>query len=440
MPELIPFKGYRYHAEKVKIQEVVAPPYDVISPDLQTRLYDKSPYNVVRLILGREDDRYRSAAEHFRTWQEQMVLVRDPEPSLYVLHQAFNGMNGESVTRKGFIALCRLEEFGKQMVLPHEKTLSKPREDRFKLFKATSSNFSQILSLYSDPEKEIDRSVNGVSKGEPVVDVVYDDVQNRLWRITDTGLIETIRKAMSDKQVVIADGHHRYETALAYRDFRRSQNPSHRGNELYNYVMMFFTNVDDENLLIYPTHRLVHSLSSIDEKEFLAQTDNYFIRREFKEWQSMMAALSSSSSPSFGLLMAGEPMVYLLSLKPSLSARKLITETLPDEVKELDVTILHSVILKGILGISWESQEQKQNLEYVREVNGALEALHNGSAQLAFLMNATKIQQVRAVAKAGYTMPQKSTFFYPKLLSGLVINKIDDSTPFPERESIPVRR
>ncbi len=426
MLSLIPFRGHRYNPDKTDIHDVVAPPYDVISEQLQSRLYERSPYNVVRLILGREEDRYRSAAEHFRRWQEENILVRDEEPSLYVLHQTFDGHRGATTTRKGFIALCRLEEFEKKIVLPHEKTLSKPREDRLKLFKATNSNFSQIFSLYSDPEKVVDRSVNGVAGTPPLLDVAYDDVQNRLWRISDPDVIGAVQKTMSEKQVLIADGHHRYETALAYRNFMQSNNAGHTGKERYNYVMMFFTNVDDENLAIFPTHRLVHSLPALDIKQVVQKLEMLFIRREFKERPALMAALRSSSVPAIGLLAAGETTASLLTLKPSHSARELVSESLPDEVKDLDVTLLHSVILRDILGISSEAQEQKKNIEYVRQPDEAYKALDNGSAQLAFLMNATKIQQVRSVAKAGYTMPQKSTYFFPKLLSGLVLNRMDE--------------
>jgi len=249
MPEIIPFRGFRYNQSKVDIHDVVAPPYDVIPPEQQERLYDRSPYNVVRLILGREADRYASSAATLKQWISEAILMRDPNPAFYVLHQEFGGDDGKPITRKGFVALCRLEEFEKKIVLPHEKTLAKPKEDRFKLFKATNSNFSQIFSFYSDPEKKIDRMLNGVAKTKPAIDVSYDDVRNSVWTVTDNDVIQNIRAAIAEKQVLIADGHHRYETALAYRDWMRSNAAHHTGRELYNYVMMFFTNVDDEGLV-----------------------------------------------------------------------------------------------------------------------------------------------------------------------------------------------
>ena len=425
MPEILPFRGLRYNQKKVDMYNVVAPPYDVISPQHQKRLYERSPYNVVRLILGREEDRYASAASFLKQWKHDEVLLPDGEPSFYLLHQTFQGRDDTTIVRKGMIALCRLEEFDKKIVLPHEKTLSKPREDRLKLMKSTGANFSQIFSFYSDPEKKIDHHFNGTSKTAPIMDVTYEDVQNQVWRISDSSVIRAVQDDLRSKQVLIADGHHRYETALEYRELMRSANPGQTGNEPYNYVMMFFTNVDDEGLVIYPTHRLVHSLPSFEPARFLEAVSRHFIVREFKDEEAAVSALESSSVPSFAVLMQGNPSIQMLSLRPASVPSEVVSDDVPDIVKQLDVTVLHSVILKDILGISPEAQVQKKNLEYVRDSQEAFQAVLKGSAQLAFVMNATKIQQVRDVAVSGYTMPQKSTFFYPKLLSGLVINDMN---------------
>jgi uncharacterized protein (DUF1015 family) len=425
MPEILPFRGYRYDLSRVDIQDVVAPPYDVISPQQQAQLYDKSPYNVVRLILGREEDRYASAAKYFLEWQDKGQLVRDKKPCFYALQQKFDGLNGKRITRKGFIALCRLEEFEKKIVLPHEKTLAKPREDRFQLFKATRANFSQIFSLYSDPEKRVDSSLNGATNKPPMVEVVFEDVENRIWMVEDEKSIAAMQRFLADKQVLIADGHHRYETALAYRDFMRSQNKKPSGREGYEYVMMFFTNLEDEGLVIYPTHRQVHSLTRFDAKQFLSRISEHFICREFKDRHTLVLALQSGSMKSFGLVLQGDPTFRLITLKPTALLAEIVRENGPREVRELDVTLLHSLILRDMLRISPEAQEQKLNLTYVKSIDEAIESTNSGKAQLAFLMNATKIEEVRAVAKAGFTMPQKSTYFYPKILSGLLINKLD---------------
>lgn len=426
MPEIIPFKGLLYNQTKVTMDDVIAPPYDVISPDHQQKLYERNPHNVVRLILGREEDRYASAAHHLQEWMKRSILVRDLKPAVYILCQTFTTVSGQTVTRKGFVALCRLEEFDKKIVLPHEKTLAKPREDRFKLFKATNANFSQIFSLYSDPEQYIDRMMNGFSKTTPVIDVTYEDVHNQMWRLHDAQAIKHIQNFLESKQVLIADGHHRYETALAYRDLMRSQNPKHTGNEPYNYVMMFFTNINDDSLVIYPTHRIVHSLQNFDRKQFLQDIQQHFLLREIKDEEMLMQAVASSPVRSFGLAVEGEQWLFLLSLKPTSVLQKIIKDSIPNEVKELDVSLLHSAVLRDILRISPEAQEQKLNIDYVRLAKDAFQAVRSKKAQMAFLMNATRIEEIRSVAKAGYTMPQKSTYFYPKLLSGLVMNLLSE--------------
>jgi uncharacterized protein (DUF1015 family) len=425
MPEIAPFRGIIYDTSRVKIESVVAPPYDVISREQQTRLYDRSPHNVVRLILGREEDRYAAAAQMFAEWQREGVLVRDVEPALYVVHQTFEHQKGGSVTRKGFIALCRLEEFDKNVVLPHEKTHAKPREDRLKLLRAARANFSQIFTLYADPEKAVDQVLSGIARTPPVIDVEFEDVQNNMWRVTDSSAIGQVRAFMHDQQVLIADGHHRYETALAYRDECRAKNPNHTGHEPYNFVMMFFTNIDDDGLVIYPTHRLVHSLLSFDASRFLTDLEGFFIVHEVKNLDALQDGLDSTPSCAFGLVIGAAPMFYLLTLKPAASLTSHIAEALPPQVKKLDVTVLHNVIIGGILGITTEAQEEKSNLDYVKDARRAVESVQSGTSQMAFLVNPTRMKQVREVAKAGFTMPQKSTYFYPKLLSGLVINSLE---------------
>ncbi len=426
MPEIIPFRGILYNQSRVPLADVVAPPYDVISAEQQAALYRANPYNVVRLILGTEEDRYTSAAEYFQRWLTEGILVRDEQPCFYLLHQTFDDRDGRTLTRKGFIALCRLEEFERRVVLPHEQTLAGPREDRLKLFRATNANFDQVFTLYSDPRKELDQLLNGNAKTPPVIDVLFDDVQHRVWRIQDEPTIRAIQAFLSERQVLIADGHHRYETALAYRNERRAANPHHTGNELYNYVMMFFTNIDDDSLVIYPTHRLVHSLNGFDRSSFLALLGEYFIVREFREYEDVAEGMKSSSATAFGIALHGDPLLYLATLKPAYTAQELVTDRMPEEVKQLDVSLLHSFILKRLLGISVEAQERKTNIDYVKDARQAVANVQAGQAQIAFLLNPTHIAQVRAVAKSGHTMPQKSTYFYPKLASGLVLHTLAD--------------
>jgi len=424
MPIIRPFRGIRYNQSAVNINTVVAPPYDVISPEQQDQFYDIDPHNVVRLILGREEDRYSSSAKAFDEWQKNGVLMREPAPALYPLVQTFRTAAGAVIQRKGFIALCHLEEFEKGIVLPHEKTLSKAKEDRFKLFKATNSNFSQIFSLYSDAAKKVD-GILGRSQSTPAaVDVTFENVRNQLWVISDAAAIENIAREMEPKQVLIADGHHRYETALAYRDLMKSNNPRHNGTELYNYVMMFFTNLDDEGLVIYPTHRVIHSLPKFDWNEFSSTIQEYFTMTEFPSREAMVRTLGDQAKYAYGIIAKGPAKFWIATVKNVLALKTLMPPNLPAEVKDLDVVLLHSYFLGGVLGISVEAQEKKLNIHYLQNVEDCESEVMKGVAQVAFIVNPTKIGQVRAVAKAGHTMPQKSTFFYPKLLSGLVLNKM----------------
>jgi len=378
------------------------------------------------LILGREEDRYSASAKSFNEWQAGGVLMREAQPAVYPLVQTFITTTGAVIQRKGFIALCHLEEFEKGIVLPHEKTLSKAKEDRFKLFKATNSNFSQIFGLYSDAAKKVDGLITPLCSRPAAVDVTFEDVRNQLWVINDGRETEKIAQEMQPKQVLIADGHHRYETALAYRDLMKSQNPKHNGTELYNYVMMFFTNLDDEGLVIFPTHRVIHSLPKFDWKEFSTTVQKYFTLTEFPSPEAMVKALGSLKQYAFGIIVKAASKYWIASLRDRASLDALIPSSLPDEVKDLDVVLLHSYFLGTVLSISVEAQEKKLNIHYIQSVDDCENEIVKGVAQVAFIVNPTKIDQVRAVAKAGHTMPQKSTFFYPKLLSGLVLNKMAD--------------
>ncbi|MFA5832550.1 MAG: DUF1015 domain-containing protein [Bacteroidota bacterium] len=424
MATIRPFRGIRYNQMKVNISNVVAPPYDVISPEQQNGYYDKDVHNVIRLILGREEDRYASAATTYEQWQASDVLLRELTPSIYPLVQTFKTTEGKEVRRKGFIALCHLEEFDKKIVLPHEKTLSKAKEDRFKLFKATKSNFSQVFSLYSDAEKKIDAYLNPVHSTFPVIDVEFESVRNQLWQISDVSVIENIAALMEPKQVLIADGHHRYETGLAYRDLMRSQNPNHTGKELYNYIMMFFTNLDDEGLVIFPTHRVVHSLPNYDGSALVATLQQHFDVQVYPTPDMMMNALKQYPKFAYGFVSKHSSKFFVASLKDPSTLNTLVPENLPQEVKSLDVVLLHNYILRNLLGISQEAQEKKLNIHYIQNVHECVDEVASGASQIAFFVNPTRIEQVRDVTKSSNTMPQKSTFFYPKLISGLVFNKM----------------
>ncbi len=422
MATLRPFRGLLYNPAAVNLAQVVAPPYDVISPELQMELYERDPHNVVRLILNRDADPYSSAAHAFRTWQSDGTLVKDDVPAFYYLRQSFPGPGGVTLTRSGCIGLCRLEEFSKQVVLPHEKTLAKPREDRLKLFQATESNFSQVFALYEDPEKALSSLVAVATEGSPFLDVTYDGIRNRLWKIHDPTVCGAISDFFDGRQILIADGHHRYETALAYRDVRRRQEPAASGEEPFNYVMMFLANSSDEGLVVLPTHRVLHSVPNFDASGLLESLRGSFTIESFPTPERMMRSLVDGGSGTLGMVLREHAAYHVLSLKPEIASSDFVQGEMPSVVKQLDVAVLHFGILRSLVGITTEAQEQKTNLDYMVDPQEAVGSVRKGYAQAAFLLNPTPVEQVYAVASAGHTMPQKSTFFFPKLLSGLVLH------------------
>ena len=415
MPEIKPFRGILYNNRKIRIADVVAPPYDVISPELQDELYERSPFNIVRIILAKEEDRYSRAAASFLRWKRKAVLINDSTPNIYVLSQSFTLPDGRQFTRRGFTVACRLEEFDRGLILPHEKTHSLPKEDRFRLFQATDTMFSQIFALYSDSGGVLERFLS--PSAEPDIDVTFDHVQNTLWRLNDPLASGAIAEFMQSQKILIADGHHRYETALRYSNAKRLNNPGHTGKEPYNFVPMHLSNMEDRGILILPIHRLVHSLPTFDQATFLEELKKYFHVRTKTSAAELLLVLRAQTESCFGLVLSGRPSFVLLELKDKAMVRD---RSKPNVYSDLDVVVLHSLILKTILRISEKAQEEKLYIDYVKDAEQAIRSVSNGKAQLAFLMNPTKIHQLGAVARVGMMMPQKSTYFYPKLLSGLV--------------------
>jgi uncharacterized protein (DUF1015 family) len=342
---------------------------------------------------------------------------------VYILEQTFPGLDGRSRTRRGFIAACRVDDFSAGTVLPHERTLSKPKEDRFRLMQATNTNFSQIFSIYSDPEGVVDAMLHSVVRSSPLLDVGFEGVSNRLWAARDAATIGLIGEAMKKRPVLIADGHHRYETALAYRDLMRIKSNTHSGEEPFEFTMMFFAGMDTDGLIVFPTHRLVHGLDRFALPEFLKNLERDFSIAHHDRVESLLSGLTAADRHSFGLV--SPEAFHLLRLREGAGLAALTGEEIPAEVRELDVTLLHSYIFERVLHINRDAQERKLNLDYVRTPEEVVDAVRNGRAQAGFLMNPTRLEQIRRVTRAGFTMPQKSTFFYPKLVSGLVINPLD---------------
>lgn len=443
MAKIAPFRALRYNLDRVEDPaKVMAPPYDVISADLQEDLYERSPHNVVRLILGKmeaaddeNNNRYTRAAGFFREWQEEDVLVRDEEPAIYLYDEEYAVEGIGTVVRKGFLALARLEDFASGVVKPHEKTLSGPKVDRLNLTKACSANFSPIFGLYADPCCVLEALTRDLRAGQADLEVADDDgVMHRLWQVTDPAIIDKARELLDSKSLFIADGHHRYETALNYRNLMREKVGKFTGKESFNYVLMYFANMEDQGMLIFPTHRLVHNLVDFRLTPFLASLNEFFdveVRdlkpEDAASRQEVRKILQQKGSKKDTLaLYAGSSSIYFLTLRDEKVMDRFFDEKASKALRTLDVSVLHRLVLEHLLGITSEAQERQTNLKYVKNFDEPFSAVRSGECQLAFLMNATRMSEVRDVANAGEKMPQKSTYFYPKLLTGLMINKIVD--------------
>ncbi len=438
MAKIVPFRALRYNLDQIgDPAAVMAPPYDVISPALQEHLYKRSPFNIVRLILGRTDlddnaeiNRYSRAAADFGAWQQQGVLARDDEPCLYLYDQTYTLEDGSTVTRKGFIALIRLEDFSSGVVKAHEKTLAGPKADRLLLTRACQANFSPIFSLYADPSCALE-SLGQQFKNTPPALAIDDDegVRHCLWPVDDSSFVHRVKDLLENKPLFIANGHHRYETSLKYRDEMRAAHPGFSGKEAFNYVLMYFANMEDQGITILPIHRVIHSLNDFSVDDFVQKlTDDFLVSEETINTSDCAAlaglqqrlAAAGQDRRTLGLYL-GNGRFLSLTLKNEKRMDQLFDPRTPSVLRTLDVSILHRLILEQYLQITAQAQEAQSNLRYCNGFNEPFAQIDRGEGQLAFLLNPTRMNEVRDVANAGEKMPQKSTYFYPKLLSGLVI-------------------
>ncbi len=422
--EIKPLNALVYNQEKINIKDVIAPPYDVISEKYRDELYQRSPYNITRLILSNAENPYNDAAESFHKWIEENILIKTDKPVILYLLQKYR-LNGKEITRKGFIARNKIEDFSTGNILPHEFTMSGPKEDRLKLTKACRANFSQIFMVYSDPEKQIENAVDISSN--PFIDVTDDNgVRNIVWKIEDEKTISLVENVLKDKTLLIADGHHRYETALNYRNFLGGN-----AGEA-NYVMSYFTNMDDD-LLIYPTHRIITKW--IEPYVLLETVKKYFDVKDYtftgankaEVKQEFLKAIETSSKDkiSMGLYMKNVNKFYLLALREDVNS--ILDEyNVPDVLKTLDLTVLHKVILTKELGFTEDEQMAQDGIKYIKVENEAFDMIDLSKAEASFIMAYPKIEDIKRISTAGYRMPQKSTYFYPKLLSGIVINPLQN--------------
>lgn len=439
MADILPFRAIRYNLDRVTASEVVTQPYDKISPAMQDRYYDANPHNLVRIILGRREPEdtpernvYTRAASYGREWLAGGILRQDSLPSLYPYCQHFTAPSGRSFERRGFIGLGRIEDYSAKVVFRHEQTLAKPKADRLELLRATRVHYEQLFLLYGDAGG-VDSLLRPTTQTKPALDVIDEyGVAHRVWQVSDASVIEAVREKMHDQKLVIADGHHRYETALNFRDeCRRAAGRNCDQQAPYEFVMMTFVNMNDPGLLILPTHRVVHSLASFSVDEFVSASRKLFIVKEIDAAIDAARAaelLQEHGRHGAALLSVTADRAFLLhSIQPAGLQRM---DGLSARQQELDVVQLHKCLLEGVLRLSEESIRNQQHLSYVREASEALAVVRggpsrNGSANIAFLMNPCRAQQVRDIALAGEVMPQKSTDFYPKLLSGLTAYALD---------------
>ncbi|SFL81946.1 DUF1015 domain-containing protein [Halanaerobium salsuginis] len=423
MAEVFPFHGYHYNLAKVKdLNEVVTQPYDKIDQELQKNYYQKSPYNIVRLILGKEDNRYQNAAEKLQTWIENEIIIRDQEAAFYFYTQEyFVGEN--KFIRKGFVGLGKLD--AGSGVKAHENTMAGPKADRLNLIRATEANFGHIFMLYSDQKSEINNLLNDYLN-KPALFEVKDDDNNlhKVWQIVDKNIIDKIQAKMKEKTLYIADGHHRYQTALNFKKECEDKGWKSVGTAGFNHRLMTFINMDDPGLQVLATHRLLYGIKNFNLADFLNKAAEDFSILEFNQKEKMYQYLDSNRADKvFGFKTKQDNLYRVLKLK-----NKEILNEIPDcfstEYKELAVTILHKIILEGYLGIDERALAEKTNLDYIRYRDQALAKLDQQSYQAAFILNPTTVAEVQNIADQGEKMPQKSTDFYPKLLTGLILNKL----------------
>lgn len=432
MAHIEPFRAFRYDPARVPLQQVATQPYDKITPEMQERYYSANPHNLVRIILGKRsatdgptDNVYSRAANYFADWRRSGVLVQDAQPSLYRYCQEFSLPDGSKQERGGFIALGKLEDYSAGIVHRHEQTLSKPKADRLDLLRATHAHFGQIFMLYSDPACEIDHTL---AVEQPPTAELTDEygVRHRLWTISDPAIVSSVRSKMADKKLIIADGHHRYETALNYRSERRAS-ASTPGTDpaAYDFAMMTFVNMDSPGLLILPTHRAIHGLQPFSMDDLQQNASEFFSVEEADpalDSRRATTILREAAHTGTALLGVSHDRAFLFSRPKAPSS---IFQGLSLQQQSLDVVQLHKCILERALGISEEAIRNQQNVTYIREADETLGMVRSGKANVAFLMNPVRMREVRDIAFAGGVLPQKSTDFYPKLLSGLAIYALE---------------
>jgi len=447
MADIFPFQGIRYNIDKVgDLANVATPPYDVISEEEQEMYYERHPNNVIRLDKGKpseaddnQNNPYTRAAAYFKNWLEDGVLVKDQTPCFYLTTVEFS-INDQTYTRHGLIARVRLEHFENGVILPHEETYSKIKSERLELMKACHANFSHIFSIYTDNDNIMGTLKSAVSDADPEV-AFTDDARHhhKMWCISDPQIQTTVAESLKPRRLFIADGHHRYETALSYRDWLAENDPDFGPDHPANYIMMYLCAIQDPGLIILPTHRLLTRVSANERNTFVSKADQHFEVQTFSfdennpdhdKDQAMAKLLSAMKSEPdkhiIGGYIKGYSEFYTFTLKPDVMKHK-FSEEIPEPLRELDVTVLTRIILMELLDFDHKDLDDETLISYTSNASEAIEAIDEGEAEMAFILNPPSNEQVRQIAEAGYTMPRKTTFYYPKAVTGQVMNSLSNA-------------
>lgn len=428
MAKIKPFRAVIYNQEKIKdLSSVVCPPYDVIPDNRRQYYYDKSRYNFLHMLLGKDvsgEDKYQRSASYFKDWLKDDVLIQTSEPAIYFYSQQYT-IRGEKRVRLGFISLLHLGD-EKQSAFGHEHTRLEAKEDRLRLLKQVNANLSPIFIIFSDKKRLIQRIYQQCIEGEaPFINVTDDEkVTHKLWRISSADLVKKMQLDMKGADIFIADGHHRYEVSCAYRDeMKRKLGGAFTGEESFNYTLAYFTNTDSRDLSILPIHRLLSLDAGIDLENFKLDLKNYFDVEEVKDKKRFFFLMEKGGRTEHVLGMYNDKRYWLLRLKNVLILDKIIADK-PKVFRTLDVCILNAIILKKILGVDLED---KKNLIFNPDADEFIEKAGANRSSVAFFLNPVKVEQITSVALLGERMPAKSTYFYPKVLSGLLINRLNNN-------------
>lgn len=425
MAEIRPFRPLRYTDKAGRIEDLVCPPYDIISEEERQEYLRVNPHNMIRLELPKEgEDPYKEAGKTLNQWIDSGIVALDEKPSIIIYEEVFSA-HGKDYTIKGFVCRLKLEALDAGVVLPHEETLSKAKQDRLNLMTTTGCNFSSVYSMYHDKEKEVFPLIEKFSDRTPDQEFVTkeDGITHRIWFVTNTDDIEAITSKFDNKQVYIADGHHRYTTALNYRDQLKAQGVVTDETHPANYVMMTLMNLENPGLVVFPTHRVIKNMDNLDAAKLLKDSEKYFDieKVDVKSLEDEIIKRGQTGKKVMAFYNEGEG--WVMELKDDEIMKELLPD-MSDAYRKLDVTILHTLVLERLLGIDKENLANQTNLIYTREANDAISLVDSGQGNCAFLINYTGVEEIAAVADAGEKMPQKSTYFYPKLITGHVMNQI----------------